>query len=270
MVGAFLMLGEIRAIFIKILTFSTEGLLYLNDVEVENLSRCKNFTLNMGRGSNYVETYSIILAIIVGFICTGIFADDFQTKADAVFFSTKYGRTKAVKTKILAGIVTTVMIYCMGIILLSVICFGIMGTSGMDTPYQMYQAYSIYILSYGQYYLLTVVCGFIASMLAASVSMLVAAKMHTISVAICIPFFSFSDQVSWISDEKGIRIKDREYAEVMLRQIGYFPLMGGYKHLFHTPSARYYFSFSVSSIKAVIIFVSWPAALTPAFLQAAA
>ena len=91
----------------------------------------------------YVETYSIILAIIVGFICAGIFADDFQTKADAVFFSTKYGRTKAVKTKILAGIVTTVMIYCMGIILLSVICFGIMGTSGMNTPYQMYQAYSI-------------------------------------------------------------------------------------------------------------------------------
>ena len=81
------------------------------------------------------------------------------------------------------------MIYCMGIILLSVICFGIMGTSGMDTPYQMYQAYSIYIMSYGQYYLLTVVCGFIASMLAAVVSMLVAAKMHTISVAVCIPFF---------------------------------------------------------------------------------
>lgn len=139
----------------------------------------------------YVETYSIILAIIVGFICAGIFADDFQTKADAVFFSTKYGRTKAVKTKILAGIATTVMIYCMGIILLSVICFGIMGTSGMNTPYQMYQAYSIYIMSYGQYYLLTVVCGFIASMLAAVVSMLVAAKMHTISVAVCIPFFLY-------------------------------------------------------------------------------
>jgi hypothetical protein len=33
-------------------------------------------------------------------------------------------------------------------------------------------------------------------------------------------FFSFSNQVSWISDEKGIKIKDREYAEEMLRQIG--------------------------------------------------
>ena len=28
----------------------------------------------------YVETYSIILAIIVGFICAGIFADDFELK----------------------------------------------------------------------------------------------------------------------------------------------------------------------------------------------
>ena len=46
-------------------------------------------------------------------------------------------------------------------------------------------------MSYGQYYLLTVVCGFIASMLAAVVSMLVAAKMHTISVAVCIPFFLY-------------------------------------------------------------------------------
>ena len=46
----------------------------------------------------YVETYhSIILAIIVGFICAGIFADDFQTKADAVFFLKVYGRTKLLK-----------------------------------------------------------------------------------------------------------------------------------------------------------------------------
>ena len=136
----------------------------------------------------YAETYAIILAIIVGFICAGIFADDFKTKADAVFFSTKYGRTKAVKTKILAGIITTVMIYCVGIILLSMICFGIMGISGINTPYQISQAYSIYNMSYGQYYLLTVVCGFIACLLAAALSMLVAAKMHTISVAVCMPF----------------------------------------------------------------------------------
>ena len=51
-------------------------------------------------------------------------------------------------------------------------------------------------------------------------------------------FSSFSDQVSWISDEKRIKIKDREYAEEMLRQIGYFPLMGGYKHLFRISNTK--------------------------------
>lgn len=50
----------------------------------------------------------------------------------------------------------------------------------------------------------------------------------------------FSAQVSWISDEKGIKIKDREYAEEMLRQIGYFPLMGGYKHLFRISNTKKY------------------------------
>lgn len=139
----------------------------------------------------YAETYSIILAIIVGFICAGIFADDFQTKADAVFFAAKYGRTKAVKIKILAGLVTTTVLYWSGMALLSLICFGIMGGSGAGTPYQMAQAYSIYIMTYGQYYLLTMVCGYIANLLAASLSMLAAARMHTISVAVCIPFFLY-------------------------------------------------------------------------------
>ena len=40
--------------------------------------------------------------------------------------------------------------------------------------------------------------------------------------------------------EKGIKIKDREYAEEMLRQIGYFPLMGGYKPLFRISNTKKY------------------------------
>ena len=139
----------------------------------------------------YAETYSIILAIVVGFICAGIFSDDFQIKADAVLFAAKYGRTKAVRTKIVAGLITTTVIYWTGIALFSLISFGIRGVSGVGTPYQMEQAYSIYVMTYGQYYLLTVVCGYIASLLAAELFVLVAAKMHTISVAVCISFFLY-------------------------------------------------------------------------------
>nr|WP_294526267.1 Abi family protein [uncultured Blautia sp.] len=53
-------------------------------------------------------------------------------------------------------------------------------------------------------------------------------------------FASFREQVSWICNEKGIIINDRAYAEEILRQIGYFPLMGGYKHLFRISNTKKY------------------------------
>ena len=70
-------------------------------------------------------------------------------------------------------------------------------------------------------------------------------------------FSSFSDQVSWISDEKGIKIKDREYAEEMLRQIGYFPLMGGYKHLFRILNTKKYKAGTSFEEKLAILIVSF-------------
>lgn len=53
-------------------------------------------------------------------------------------------------------------------------------------------------------------------------------------------FSTFSQQVDWIIDEKGIIVTDRDYAEEMLHHIGYFPLMGGYKHLFRVPYTKKY------------------------------
>lgn len=78
-----------------------------------------------------------------------------------------------------------------GITLLSALSFAIMGTSGIDTMYQLQEPYSIYIMTFGQYYLLTLTCGYIASLLAASLSMLTAAITRTISVAVGIPFFLY-------------------------------------------------------------------------------
>ena len=41
-----------QAVKRNIKRFPTDFMFELNDEEVEELSRCKNFTLNMGRGSN--------------------------------------------------------------------------------------------------------------------------------------------------------------------------------------------------------------------------
>ncbi len=139
----------------------------------------------------YVETYGIVLAVIIGFLASGIFDEEFRTGAEAVFFSTKYGRSKAIKNKIAAGVLMTTVVYWVGVGILTLISFGIMGTSGSRTPYQIDQPYSIYCMTYGQYYFVMAVCGYIASLFAASLTMLVTAKMHTRNVAVGIPFFLY-------------------------------------------------------------------------------
>ncbi|MDE7186980.1 MAG: ABC transporter permease, partial [Lachnospiraceae bacterium] len=139
----------------------------------------------------YVETYAIILAIVIGFLAAGIFAEEFRSRSDAVFFSAKYGRTKATKNKVLAGMLAATVVYFAGMGIMLVLSLGVMGLSGFSTPYQIDQPYSIYAMTYGQYFLLTVLCGYIASLLAASVTMLIAARMRSASVAVCVPFLLF-------------------------------------------------------------------------------
>lgn len=52
-------------------------------------------------------------------------------------------------------------------------------------------------------------------------------------------FFTFAQQVQALED-KNINISDRQYAEEMLQQIGYFSLFGGYKQLFRIPLTKKY------------------------------
>ncbi len=113
------------------------------------------------------------------------------SRSDAAFFSAKYGRTKATKNKVLAGMLAATVVYFAGMGIMLVLSLGVMGLSGFSTPYQIDQPYSIYAMTYGQYFLLTVLCGYIASLLAASVTMLIAARMRSASVAVCVPFLLF-------------------------------------------------------------------------------
>ena len=80
------------------------------------------------------------------------------------------------------------IVYWVGAGILSFIAFSVMGTSGFFTPYQMDDPYSIYILTFGEYYLLILMSGYVATMFCTALVMLVTAKMHTPNLAVCIPF----------------------------------------------------------------------------------
>ena len=53
-------------------------------------------------------------------------------------------------------------------------------------------------------------------------------------------FSNIDQQITLLQTQKNIVIKDTAYAEDMLQRIGYFPLMGGYKHLFRIPLTKNY------------------------------
>ncbi|MGT2753989.1 ABC transporter permease [Streptococcus ovis] len=139
----------------------------------------------------YATTFSLVLIMIISLITAGIFSDEFRYHTSAILFSTKYGRSKVIKSKIYAGLAITTFVYVIGMGLLSFICFSVMGISGILTAYQFYQPYSIYSLTFGELYGVILICGYIASLLSASLSMFVAAKTRMTSIAIVAPFILF-------------------------------------------------------------------------------
>ena len=50
-------------------------------------------------------------------------------------------------------------------------------------------------------------------------------------------FYTFEQQINHLKS-KGLIIPDKEYAKAMLKQIGYFPLIDGYKQLFRKMCIR--------------------------------
>lgn len=139
----------------------------------------------------YAEFYGIIIALLVGLFAAGIFSDEFRLQADSIFFSSRYGRSKAARNKIWAGILMAAILYWGSMLLFSIIGFSVMGTSGAGTPIQIKWADSIYGITYGQEYLMTLLYGYTACLLSAAVTMLISAGRHSSGIAICVPFLLF-------------------------------------------------------------------------------
>lgn len=45
-------------------------------------------------------------------------------------------------------------------------------------------------------------------------------------------FLTYDEQITFLEEQKGLIISDKEYARKTLLKIGYFPLINGYKEVF--------------------------------------
>lgn len=135
-----------------------------------------------------ISTFILILALFIGFFVSGIFSSEFQTKADAIFFSSRYGRTKGSLSKLKAGFCITTVFYIVFVLLYTFIVLFVLGADGASCPVQLDMWRSVYNITFQQAYFFIVIGGYIGTVLASSLAMLVSVLTRSTSAAIVVPF----------------------------------------------------------------------------------
>ena len=102
--------------------------------------------------------------LILGFALSGIFSGEFKWKADAIYFSTTYGRTKGTSAKIKAGLLLITLLYWAGILVYSLFTLTYLGFGGGNTVIQVRLWKSLYNITMRQAWVLAVSCGYIGNL----------------------------------------------------------------------------------------------------------
>ena len=130
----------------------------------------------------------MITALILGYLCAGIFANEFRWKSDSIFFSTVLGRNRAVWAKVKAGFLLVTGLYWAAVTLYSLITLGCLGFDGWNCPLQIKMWKSFYHLKLWQAWCLTCLGGYIGNLFFAFLTMWVSAKTRSSMFAATVPF----------------------------------------------------------------------------------
>lgn len=137
----------------------------------------------------FASTIVVLVMLILGYLVAGIFSNEFTWKADAVFFSSVYGRNKAVSAKIKAGFCIVTTIYFAAFLVYSGIVLLYLGTDGWNLPIQSsWTSWKcFYNITNLQEYFLIAIGGYIGCLFISFLSMLVSAKTRSAVLAVMIP-----------------------------------------------------------------------------------
>lgn len=159
----------------------------------------------------YAPSIMMLLVLILGFLVSSIFSNEFQLKADSIFFSAKLGRNKAINAKMRAGFLIITAVYWGTMLIYSAVVLGSLGTDGANCMIQTGLGgwKSFYNITCLQDYFLTMAGGYLGSLFILTLSMLVSAKTHSTTLAVTVPFIllfipSFFSGISVLSKGLGL------------------------------------------------------------------
>lgn len=136
----------------------------------------------------YAPTLVMFLLFVIIFLVSGIFPSEHRLKANAIFFSSKLGRGKAVRAKLLSGLVTTTVIYWAAIAVYTIVGLALLGADGAGGAFQLLKWKAFYNLTIGQAYALSVLGGYVGTLFLALLAMLMSALTRSQVVAVIVPY----------------------------------------------------------------------------------
>lgn len=149
-----------------------------------------DYVLGWRQAVEYAPTVIMILTLVLGYLVAGIFSNEFFWKADAVFFSSAYGRKRAVWDKIKAGFGIVTGIYLAVFVLYTCFVLLYLGTDGAGLPIQAsWPSWkSFYNITVWQEYLAIAAGGYLGCLFLSFLTMLVSAKTKSAVLAVMVPF----------------------------------------------------------------------------------
>ncbi|WP_342436954.1 ABC transporter permease subunit [Paenibacillus sp. FSL L8-0436] len=122
----------------------------------------------------------LIVSIIAICICIApVFAGEYQSGADSVILSTRYGKSKLIKAKISAAFLFALLVFLINVLLAVGIQLYAFGFEGWDLPLQILNVTIPYNLSLLEAAMVCILILLLVSMGMAAVTLLLSAKMKT-------------------------------------------------------------------------------------------
>ena len=138
----------------------------------------------------YFPTILMILMLVLGYLISGIFAREFQWKADSILFSSMYGKDKAVSAKVKACFYIVTGIYWCTVLLYTGAVLLYLGADGAFCLVQANSSgwKSFYEMTNMEKYILCAVGGYLGCLFISFLTMLVSGKTKSSVAAVVLPF----------------------------------------------------------------------------------
>ncbi|WP_169834402.1 ABC transporter permease [Paenibacillus donghaensis] len=128
----------------------------------------------------------LVTAFVISLSVSRVFAGEYQSGADSIILSSRYGRSKLISAKLRASFLFSTGLYFGSILFLTVIMLSVYGQYGSGSNIQIILFQSPYPLTIFQTYLASVLIGYIACLLIMSITLLFSARMKSpFSVILC-------------------------------------------------------------------------------------